>query len=450
MRAWLRRISGISGIGLVLGVAGCGGAALHAAEHGDNAALRTEIAQKHTRGKLSNGEAANLARAVAEREIAGAKDEAAALVRLSETRACALELDDALATRMKTRDGAGAEAALARLEDGKLGEGHARDWLDDVDDRWRAVAVRTLHRGDDRKRRRAGILDPSPKVRRSAIRAAGDAGDLDDLGVLFETARVDPEPMLRNEAVRAMTGILHKADDPGRAASFAIAARDLWTASDDALKEDIAVAWALDPVFANGGREALRATIAEGKGQGAIEAAAIVSRIHAKDAELVGSARGLLARTIADGSRRDRLHALAASALDGIVLDATRKAARDDDREVKISALGRLLDLKNDRDAARKELTTIASYGARGTRSDDGRAIEDAVRARAALASAGELRIQAWIEEDLGAAEARRKTAAASALAALGRPARAAPLLADPDVSVRTRAACTMLVASRH
>jgi hypothetical protein len=39
---------------------------------------------------------------------------------------------------------------------------------------------------------------------------------------------------------------------------------------------------------------------------------------------------------------------------------------------------------------------------------------------------------------------------AASALAALGRSARAALLLADPDVSVRTRAACTMLVASRR
>lgn len=450
MRAWLQRTSGISGIGLLLGVAGCGSVALHAAEHGDNAALRSEIAQKHARGKLSNGEATNLARAVAEREIAGAKDEATALVRLGETRACALELDDAFATRMKTKDGAGAEAALARLEDGKLGDSHARDWLDDADDRWRAVATRTLHRGSDQKRRRAGILDPSPKVRRSAIRAAGDAGDLGDLGLLFETARVDPEPMLRNEAVRAMSGILRKADDPGRAASFAITARDLWTASDDALKEDIAVVWALEPVFENGGREALRVAISDGKGPGAIAAAAIVARIHAKDTELVGSARGLLARTIGDGSRRDRLHALAAASLDGSVLDAARKAAWDDDREVKISALGRLLDVKTDRDSARKELTTIASYGVRGTRSDDASAVEDAMRARSALASAGELRIQAWIEEDLGSAEPRRKTAAAYALAALGRSARAAPLLADPDVSIRTRIACTMLVASRH
>ena len=52
---------------------------------------------------------------------------------------------------MKKHDGAGAEAALTRLEDGKLGDGSARDFLDDADDRWRAVGTRTLHRDDDRK-----------------------------------------------------------------------------------------------------------------------------------------------------------------------------------------------------------------------------------------------------------------------------------------------------------
>lgn len=435
---------------MLLLLTGCGSTALRAAEHGDSAGLRAEIARKHAQGKLSNGEATRLARAVAEREIETAKDEAATLVRLGETRGCALELDDVLARRMKKKDGAGAAAALARLEAGNISEGHARDWLDDADDRWRAVAARTLHRGGDGKRRRAAILDPSPNVRRSAIRAAGEATDVLDLALLFETARVDPEPMLRNEAVRATSAILRGNGEAHYAADFAVASRDLWTAGDDALKEDIAVAWALAPVFANGGREALRVAIAGGKGQGAIAAAAAVARVHAKDAELVGSARGLLVRAIADGSRRDRLHALAASPLDGTVLEATRKAATDDDRQVKIAALGRLLEVKKDRDDARKQLVTIAGYGVKGGRTDDSVAMEDAVRARAALASVGELKIQAWIEEDLASPEARRKTAAASALAALGRPARAAPLLADPDASIRTRAACTILIASRH
>ncbi|MBX3260894.1 MAG: hypothetical protein KF782_14505 [Labilithrix sp.] len=435
-------------------LAACGSPALRAAEQGDAAKLRAEIASKHERGKLSNDEAADLARAVAEREIATARDESVALARLRETRACAAELDDALGARMKTRDGAGAEAALSRLEDGKLGEGAARAWLDDADDRWRAVGARTLHRDEDRARRQAAILDPSPRVRRSAIRAAATARDVTDLDLLFETARVDPELALRNEALRSMSAILRGQGDKARprAADLAVKLRDLWTAGDDAIKEDVAVAWGLAPVFENGGREALRVAVSGGKGPGAIAAAGVVTRSASKDAELTTSAGALLARTIADGSRRDRLHALAVARAEGPVLDAIRKAADDDDREVRVAVLGRLLDSKPDREAAKKELFAIAGYGVKGFggKADDARALDHAARARHVLATAGELRIQAWIEADLASSEARRKTSAAAALAALGRPARAAPLLADPDPSVRTRAACTMLTASRR
>jgi hypothetical protein len=441
-------------IALAVALAACGNSALRAAENGDSAKLRTEIAEKHERGKLSNDEAADLARAVAEREISTAKDEGTALARLRETRACAAELDGALEERMKKRDGAGAEAALSRLEDGKLGDGDARAWLDDADDRWRAVAARTLHRDEDRRRRQAAILDPSPRVRRGAIRAAADAKDATDLDILFETARVDPELLLRNEALRSMSAIVRGLGDAARprAADLAVRLRDLWTAGDDAIKEDVAVAWGLAPVFENGGREALRVAVAGGKGPGAIAAAGVVMRSAGKDADLSTSASALLARTITDGSRRDRLHALAVARADGPVLEAIRKAAQDDDREVKVPALARLLDSKPDREAAKKELFTIAGYGVKGFagQADDARALEHASRARHALASAGDLRIQAWIEQDLSSSEPQRKTSAASALAALGRPARAAPLLTDPDVSVRTRAACTMMTASRR
>jgi hypothetical protein len=202
------------------------------------------------------------------------------------------------------------------------------------------------------------------------------------------------------------------------------------------------VAWALSPVFENGGREALRVALAEGKGPGAIAAAGVVTRMPTKDkekaspdADLVASANALLARTIEGASRRDRLHALAVAKLEGPVLEATRKAAKDEDRDVKIPALARLAETKADGAAAKNELVDLA-------RND--------VHARHALASVGDLRVQAWIEQDLAASEPQRKTQAASALAALGRPARAAPLLVDPDPSVRTRAACTMLMASRH
>lgn len=449
----MRRWSALSLVtGLVsLGVVSCGSQAYRAAERGDTARLRSEISARHERGKVSNGEAACLARAVATRELVTAKDEAAAVSRVRESRACAAELDDALEERMRKHDGAGAEAALARLEDGRLSEGAARDFLADADDRWRAVGTRTLHRDDDRKRRQVAILDPSPRVRRSAIRAAGQAKDGADLDLLFETARVDPELLLRNEALRAISQILRGDAGKARAAEYATRLRDLWNSGDDAIKEDVAVAWALAPVFENGGRDALRVEIATGRGPGAIAAAGVVLRTASRDAELSSSASALLARVVGEGSRRDRIHAIAVARPTGSELEALRKASNEEDRDIRVPALARLLESKPDRDGAMKELLSVAGQGVKGgPAADDPRVREAAARARLVLAQAGDLRIQAWIEQDLASADAHQRLGAASALAALGRPARAVMLLADADASVRTRAACTMLVSTRR
>ena len=434
-----------------LAMVSCGSSAYRAAERGDSARLRVEVAGKHQRGQVSNAEAKNLALAVATHELTSAKDEASAVSRVRESRACALELDDALEERSRKHDGAGAEAALARLEDGQLSDGSARDFLSDGDDRWRAVGTRTLHREDDRKTRQQAFLDPSPRVRRSAIRAAGQAKDTADLDILFETARVDPEMLLRNEALRALSQILRGEGGKARAAEHVTRLRDLWIAGDDAVKEDVAVAWAVSPVFENGGREALRIEIATGKGPGAIAAAGVVLRTASKDAELAGSASSLLSRIIVEGSRRDRIHAIALARTGGPEVEALRRAAKEEDRDIRVPALARLLDSKPDRDAAVRDLVAIAGQGVKGgAASEDDRTREAAARARYALAAAGDLRIQAWIEQDLVAPEATRRLGAAQALAALGRPARAVMLLGDPDASVRTRVACTMLMASRR
>lgn len=435
------------------GTLSCANSAYRAAESGDSARLRAEIAGKHERGKLGNSEAACLAKAVATRELTTAKDDATATSRVRESRACAAELDDAFEERSKKHDGAGAEAALARLEGGRLSDGSARDFLADADDRWRAVGTRTLHRDDDRKARQAAILDPSPRVRRSAIRAAGQARDVGDLDILFETARVDPELLLRNEALRAMSQILRADSAKSRADEHVNRLRDLWNGGDDAVREDVAVAWALSPVFENGGREALRVELASSKGPGALTAAGVVLRSASKDAELAGAASALLSRALTEGSRRERLLALTIARPTGAELEAIRKVAKDDDLDVRVPALASLLESKPDHDAAFAALEALAGQGVTtkaGPPSEDGRVREAAAQARLALARAGDLRIQAWIEQDLASSEPNRRLGAASALAALGRPARAVMLLADPDASVRTRAACTMLVASRR
>ncbi|MGH7285238.1 MAG: hypothetical protein ACRELY_27260, partial [Polyangiaceae bacterium] len=74
---------------------------------------------------------------------------------------------------------------------------------------------------------------------------------------------------------------------------------------------------------------------------------------------------------------------------------------------------------------------------------------ENASRAKLILAEQGDMRIQAWIEGDLRSPTARDRISAATSLAALGRAARGALLLADPDPEVRTRVSCTLLAAAR-
>src|SRR5262245_23180418 len=87
-------------------------AALQAARRGDDAALAREIAARHAQGTLGNGEAADIAKQVASREVTRAKGPAA-VQRVREARACATQLKGALELRAQTHDDAGGEAALA-------------------------------------------------------------------------------------------------------------------------------------------------------------------------------------------------------------------------------------------------------------------------------------------------------------------------------------------------
>jgi hypothetical protein len=404
-------------------------------------ALRASLLEPHARGSVSNAQAACLARTVATREIVTSKDNASA--RLRETSACSTHLDDAFAVRMKQRDAAGAEAAIVRIEQGTLSDGAARDYLTDGDAAWRAVGTATLHRRDDGHSRRAALLDPSPQVRRSAVLACRRAKDANDLPGLFETARLDPELLLRNHAVRAMSEILRSNTKSAHVARHANRLRDLWTTSDDALQHDIEVAWSLSPVFENGGREALITLIAAGFDASVIGAAAVVLRMPKADPELAGLARERISRAITESAREERLEAIRGAQLSGGMLDALRVATTEDDARVRVAALARLVESKPDHERAIRELEGLAAPN-----TQHGPTVTSA--ARLALAQAGDLRIQAWLEEDLAAPSIERRIQAASALGALGRPARAVMLLADPDASIRTRVACAILSATAH
>jgi hypothetical protein len=409
--------------------------AMRAAERGDHAALRDAIASRERGGTLSNGDAASLAREVADRELRSAPP-AEASDRIRDALACAHELDDALADRMRVHDAAGADAALARIEGRGLSLGDARVFVGDFDSRWRAVGVRALVRPDDRALRLRALVDDDPFVRRQAARAARDAADAADLGPLGEAARLDPQPIVRTEAVRALAAL-----PPSPSGQTADLLRDLWTGGDDGLREDIALAWAAPSIWDAGGKEALRVLVASGRGPGAIEAAAAVLRHGDASTESAQAAIGQLARSIDTGPRLTRLQALAQSPLDrGDLLAAVQKAASDDDLDVRVGALSRLA-------GAGSGPTRAPAVAALEALAQPGGAV--AQRARFALASARDRRVQAWIEGDLSAAAPEERLGAATSLAMMGVPARAAPLLADASAAVRVRAACTIVMAAR-
>ncbi|MEO7111101.1 MAG: HEAT repeat domain-containing protein [Polyangiaceae bacterium] len=416
---------------MVLVLAGCASApGLGAAERGDYPSLEKDLTPDYASGKLTNDEAARVARAVASYEIAKAAGDEGR-TRVHELAACAQELDGPLSDRMKTRDAIGAEAAMARLDSGELSTGDARDYVGDKDDAWRAIGARGLVEDDDVAAREKAFVDPSPLVRRSAFRAAAQAADTHDVAALVEAARLDPDDLARTNAVRAMARIGGK--------NVVDSLRDVWTHADEPLKDDIALAWSAPQSYDVGGREELRILIAQEKGAGVIAAAGSVAREHAQDGEMRLSALALLSRVIERGTERERLEALAISPLVPELMDSVHHASIDTgDSSVRIAALGRLLEKDHERAAA---ITMLEAFA--------GQHDENASRARLILAEAGDTRIQAWIEADLHAASPRDRIGAATALAAAGRSARGALLLADADPEVRTRVSCTLLAAAR-
>jgi hypothetical protein len=438
---------------VALSLAGCHvGAAQTAAAKGDLPVVRVHISEGERAANLHMPEVADLARATAEHEVAAATGDAA-VERVRDVRGCAPELEGALRDRMKKGDASGAEAAMALLEGKLLGEGEARSYAASGDAGWRAVGVRGSTRRRDAEARRKALLDPSPAVRRAALRAIEEEPSADDLPAVFAVAREDPVPMVRTDAVRLVGLLAHEDDDRGTLAlRIARFLDDLYPTADAPLREDIGAAWAVPEVFAHGGRESLKLLLLSEQGAGALTAAAAVLREpRVVDAEVETAARATLFRAIESGVQRHRLHAIAIVPLEkgsrasgGMsLLDAVEKAAADADPEVQVSALGRLASggaPPSGRGGAILRLEVIAA--ATGPS-----AIVS--RARLLLANAGDIRVQASLEKDLTASDAWVRVSAVGGLIALGRATRAATVLGDVDASVRTRGACSLLVAAR-
>jgi hypothetical protein len=119
---------------------------------------------------------------------------------------------------------------------------------------------------------------------------------------------------------------------------------------------------------------------------------------------------------------------------DRTIFQKVKAAAKDDNAEVAVVALARLVQNGDRRAAVIDPLLKLAKRrGAVGT------------QARDALAVAGENRIHSTLVLELAEKSAQRRGLAALGLYALGDYARAATALGDDDPTVRASVACSLI-----
>jgi hypothetical protein len=329
-----------------------------------------------------------------------------------------------LEDRAKQADDAAAEATMILLELGRRDRGAlVKKYRDASGGAWRALAARSAVRAKDGPFRRKRFADPDERVRRAALRAAVDAASPDDLEPLLEAGRLDPDPLCRSLANRAVGSI------GGQRAVLALV--DQWARADEPTRLTIIDAWGMRAAFRSGGEREL-VTIAETKqGTEAIAAAEALVRANGKS-RATGVA--VLIRAVAEGTEAERRLAIQWVPLSDP--DARRevdKAAKADDPEVRVIALARLAGL-DENETALAGLRKLA-------KKDD----ELGLQARAALAAAGDSGVKPQLTGLLGAKRAHFRSVAARGLLDLGDYSAAALALADDDPDVRTKVACDVL-----
>jgi HEAT repeat protein len=427
-------------------VAGCaGGGIVDLARQGDLAGLKRELtALSQSRGALAPRVVLQLSRATVARDLRTAKPEQAArLVDLLSP--CAKALSSELRERARAKDDAAARATLMLLDSGELSPdtviGRTRHVAGDA---WRAALARALVRPGWGKLRRSFVDDPDERVRRSALKAAGIAKDPDDLSDLLEASRLDPDPKSRQLALTAIGAL--------GGPRVALALRDSWAESDSDTRLGIVNAWAAPRVRSVGGtRELVWAAETQDSREGVAAAAALVrlepsgtgaskqatGQVPATELRELGHV--LVARSIAEGSAPERKYAIElADPQEPLARAALEKAAKDDDKALRVAALSRLLEVESLRSKALQQLREQCA------RHDDvGRA------AREALVKAGDPSVVPLLLAELSAKQEEARATAAEDLVELGQQPLAAISLTDSSPEVRVRAACA-LASSRE
>ena len=416
---------------------GCGSSpALRAAEAHDLAALARELAAQSKAGGVDDGDARAIAKAVAAHEIRNAKGDAGAKT-IDAFARCSRAVDGALAARSEEgADDVAAAAGRVRLESGRLGPDDVRELAarPGMSAAWRIVETRALIRPADGPERRVRLLDGDQDVRIAALHASADAGDVADTEALLEAARLDPYPLARSLAVRAIA----KTASGERAV---LALRDLWNQANESTRQAIAEAWATERTIDAGGRRELFWAAEHGRGADAIAAAAALSRWKGEGWD---QAIGVLTRAIKTGPTSDRVFAIGvAPAHEQPIEEALRAAITDKDDAVVVAVAWRLLG-GTGRDTAeaadRKALVAkLMEYAKSST--------TRGFQAQKALARAGAREILPFLDKQLTLEDTRARETTGVAFVDLRELGKAALFVADKDLGVRAAVACAIIEA---
>lgn len=394
-----------------------------AALHRDLATLRRSIVAEQKQGSIDRGRAGEIARAVAAREVYSGVGPGAAS-RIRSLRACASPVMDALEARSSRQDEAAAEATLVLLAHKRIAAEPLAARYEDADSgAWRAVAARASLASSRFTKRRQYFVDPDQRVRRAALEAALEAPASLDQPALAEAARLDPDAQCRSLATRALGA------SGGQPAVRALI--DLWEHGDDDDRVTIVEALGKPPAFAAGGRAELLHVAEAEHGVPAVAAAGVLVRV---DPSSKAQATLLLARSITDGSADEQALAIQMAPLEPVIVQALRDAVENGDPEVRVAALGRLLDVPAERSKAFAALR------------DEAKADGDAVdAARATLARAHDPSVAPGFVKAISSPAWQTRQDAGLALVSLGDYVHASTLLADDDANVRVAVACRIL-----
>lgn len=399
--------------------------ALSPARQGDLPALKKALDEDFRGGRLTRDAVTELSRALASHELRVATGNDA-IRRAHQVSPCAGALDNALLERVERKDDVSAVAALLLL-DAHRGDAlawHAR--ASDENSAWRAVGTRTLQFPVDGELRRARMVDPDETVRLAAVRVSEEAFDFADRGVLGDVARRDPNEQVRAAALRALSAT---AD-----AQVVTLLKDLWPLAGESTRQGIVAAWGWTGAFSRGGLEQIVWAAETQEGTASLVAGGILMR-HGGDSR--GPGLAAVAKGMRSGAVKDRAFAVTLAPLDDArMLELLVTASKESEPKVQVAALERLA---GDEKHRAKSLATLGQLSVAGGAASG--------FARAAMARLGDRRVTTLLVEDAKSSRPELRERAAQLLTELGDWGRAAQALADPDVDVRTRVACRLLVS---